>query len=85
MLTERYSIEQLILQNLLKNLRTERMLTQGALAEKLNIPQSLISKYESGERHLDFVEILTLCEAFGIGISEFSRLFEESLKINESK
>ena len=61
------------------------MLTQGALADKLNIPQSLISKYESGERHLDFVEIFTICKAFGISISQFSHLFEESLKINESK
>ena len=85
MLTERYSIEQLILQNLIKKLRSERSLTQGMLASKLNVPQSFISKYESGERHLSFVELFTICKALGLSITEFSQLYEERVSNNESK
>lgn len=84
MLTERYSKEQLILQGLLKKLREDRSLTQGALAEKLRTSQSLISKYESGERHLTFVELNLICTALEVSISQFSLLFEKSIKNNES-
>jgi transcriptional regulator with XRE-family HTH domain len=80
MLTDRYSKEQLILQELLKKLRDDQSLTQGALAEKLSTHQSLISKYESGERHLTFIELNIICTTLGISISEFSHLFEKDLK-----
>ncbi|MDC2889204.1 helix-turn-helix transcriptional regulator [Psychrosphaera sp. 1_MG-2023] len=53
------------LRQYLKQLRDESGLTQGKLAEKLNKPQSYVSKYESGERNLDFVETIEICEACG--------------------
>lgn len=40
-------------------------LTQRQLAERLDKPQSYVSKYELGERRLDFVETLEVCEACG--------------------
>lgn len=49
----------------LKQLRNESGLTQDSLAKKLNKPQSYVSKYESGERNLDFVETIEICEACG--------------------
>jgi transcriptional regulator with XRE-family HTH domain len=85
MLTDRYSKEQLILQNLLKKLRNDLILTQGALADKLNTPQSFISKYESGERHLSFIELRSICKALDTNITDFSKLFEASVQKNESK
>ena len=38
---------------------------QIELAEKLNKPQSFVSKFECGERRLDVIEFLTLMDALG--------------------
>ena len=40
-------------------------LTQHELAKRLHKPQSFIAKYEGGERRLDVVEFLTVCQAIG--------------------
>jgi transcriptional regulator with XRE-family HTH domain len=74
--------EQKLLQELLRNLRSEAGLTQKDLAVRLGEPQSYISKYESGERRLDFLEIRHLCKQFGISVSDFSKRLE--VLINES-
>lgn len=49
----------------LKTIRKTAGLTQNQLAEKLDRPQSYVSKYELGERKLDFVETVEVCEACG--------------------
>lgn len=49
----------------LRLIRKESGLNQEQLAEKLNKPQSYVSKYETGERRLDFVETIEVCEACG--------------------
>lgn len=64
-----------IFRDLLKNLRRDRNLTQSDLADRLGLPQSYVSKYETGERRLDFVETFFVCEALGITVEEFARLF----------
>ncbi|NTS78696.1 helix-turn-helix transcriptional regulator [Catenovulum sp. SM1970] len=51
----------------LKDLRIESGLKQQELADRLGKPQSYVSKYENGERGLDFLETLQICEAFGDG------------------
>ena len=56
-------------------------LTQQELANKLNKPQSYVSKYERGERRLDVVEFLALAELMGIDSQDFiDRLRVKSLK-----
>lgn len=49
----------------LRQIRIESGLKQEQLAVKLNKPQSYVSKYENGERRLDFVETIEVCEACG--------------------
>jgi len=49
-----YSREQAALCRALKHIRGKAGLSQAQLAEKLGKPQSFVSKYESGERRLDF-------------------------------
>lgn len=50
-------------------------LSQMELAARLGMPQSYVSKYEIGERRLDFVETVLVCEALGIGIQDFAKAF----------
>ena len=63
----------------LAELRRHRQLTQVELAERLNEPQSFVSKYESGERRLDVLELREVCAALGISLTDFvGRLEHES-------
>ena len=59
------------LRDLLKTLRVETGITQMEMAERLGKPQSYVSKYESGERKLDFVDVIEICEALGISPANF--------------
>jgi transcriptional regulator with XRE-family HTH domain len=45
-------------------------LTQEALALKLGRPQSFVAKYETGERFLDAVEFVVICELTGADSSQ---------------
>ncbi len=67
------------LQALLRDLRTEAGLRQTDLAERLGLPQSFVSKYESGERRLDILEVRQVCLVLGIPLVEFVQRLEETL------
>jgi len=54
------------LRRLLRHARKQRGLTQAALAAMLCKPQSFVSKYESGERLLSFVETIDACRALNL-------------------
>lgn len=71
------------LQALLRQIRVYAGLKQEDLAKRLKQSQSFVSKYESGERRLDLLEIRQICEAVGISLSEFVSRLEGSL--DESK
>lgn len=64
---------------LLKGIRQERGIRQTELADRLGVPQSFVSKYESGDRRLDILELRKVCEAIGIPFEEFIRELEENL------
>ena len=72
--------KQEVLQALLVSLRTETGLRQVDLAERLGKPQSFVSKYESGERRLDIIELHAVCQALGISLIDFAGRFEKALK-----
>lgn len=46
--------------------REEAKLTQAQVAIQLNRPQSFVAKYEGGERRLDVVEFIKICEALNV-------------------
>ena len=54
----------------------EAGLSQTDLAEAIERPQSHVSKLESGERRLDFLELVDLCTAYGIEVTDFASRFE---------
>jgi transcriptional regulator with XRE-family HTH domain len=72
--------KQEVLQTLLIAMRTETGLRQVDLAERLGKPQSFVSKYESGERRLDIIELLAVCDALGISLIDFAERFVKALK-----
>ena len=55
-----------LLQNALVEARQDKGLTQLEVAARLSKPQSYVSKYESGERRLDVIEFLEVCEALSV-------------------
>jgi ribosome-binding protein aMBF1 (putative translation factor) len=63
---------------LLRQVREEAGLRQSELAKRLGRPQSYVSKYESGERRLDIVELDEICAVLGIPLQKLVRRFEES-------
>jgi len=50
--------------------RRAQRLTQMDLAERLVRPQSFVSKYERGERRLDFVEVIEIADALRVDACE---------------
>jgi transcriptional regulator with XRE-family HTH domain len=50
--------------------RKANKITQIELALKLKRPQSYIAKYEKTERRLDIIELLDICTALKIKISD---------------
>ena len=67
-----------VLLALLRQIRQEAGLRQVELAERLGKPQSFVSKYESGERRLDLLEIEDLCRAVGLSPVAFVKKFERA-------
>ncbi len=58
------------LRSVLVEARDKAGLTQRELAERLDRPQSFVSKYERGERRLDVVEFLEVVQAVGLDPSK---------------
>lgn len=54
-------------------------LTQMQIAERLSKPQSYISKYERGERRLDFPEFVELAEILGIDVVAFVKHYQAAI------
>jgi len=64
---------------LLRQIRLDAKLRQVDLAERLGQPQSFVSKYESGERRLDILELRSVCKVVGISLEDFVAKLEERL------
>lgn len=76
----RYSSLQKSLQQLLRKLRKDAGFRQVDVATRLQQPQSFVSKYESGERLLTFLELREICIALDISIEDFVKKFEEMIQ-----
>jgi transcriptional regulator with XRE-family HTH domain len=70
--------ERKVLLHLLRELRKEKGLTQGQLGKAIGAKQAFVSKYETGERRLDFLDLVAICEALGISIARFAERFDAS-------
>jgi len=75
---------------LLYHLRLSSGLRQQDIAERLGVPQSFISKLESGERRIDILEFVIYCECLGANPTDIfqqlvSKVNEGRAKISKSK
>jgi transcriptional regulator with XRE-family HTH domain len=70
-----YSAEYQRLCDVLRAMRREAGLTQVQVAAALDVPQSFVSKYESGERRLDVIELGHVAQVLGVKVKDvLSRL-----------
>lgn len=71
-----YTAEHRRLSALLRDLRDEAGLRQVDVAEALDVPQSFVSKYETGERRLDLIELRQVCQVLGTTLTNLVVRFE---------
>ena len=69
-----------LFREMLTSIRLEKGLLQSDVADRVRKPQSFISKYERGERRLDFAEFVQIAEALDIDAADFLREYKARLK-----
>lgn len=62
--------------SLVRQMRVDAGLRQADLAQKLGEPQSFVSRYESGERRLDVLELRQICAVMGVSLADFIKQLE---------
>jgi len=75
-----YSREQEVLCRMLRRLRRAADLTQEQLAARLERPRSFVSRYESGEKALELVEVRHILRALGAAFVDFLREYDAALE-----
>jgi transcriptional regulator with XRE-family HTH domain len=66
--------------SLLREMRIEAGLTQVDLAARIEKDQAYVSRYESGQRRLDVLEVREICQVVGVTLEEFVKRLERALK-----
>lgn len=75
-----YIVQRDRLISLLREMRLEAGLKQSELAARVEKDQTYVSKYESGQRRLDVIEVREICQAIGVSLEEFVKRLEKALK-----
>lgn len=68
------------LRRVLRTARTDAGLSQSEVADRISEPQSFVSKYESGVRRLDVVEMEQVAAALGTDLATLVRRFQDVAK-----
>ena len=66
--------------SLLREMRIEAGLTQVDLGARIEKDQAYVSRYESGQRRLDVLEVREICQVVGVTLAEFAKRLEGALK-----
>lgn len=69
-----------VFRDMLKEARVSADLTQVDVANALGKPQNHVSKYERGERRLDYTEFMELADVLGIDVIDFNKRYKAALK-----
>ncbi len=73
-----FSAEYKVFRELLRDLRVQKGVTQAQLSAALGMAQSFVSKYEMGERRLDFIEVDRICAELGVSLEQLARLYAKA-------
>jgi len=65
---------------MLATAREERGMTQAEVARRLGKPQSFVSKYEAGDRRLDFTEFMEIATVLSLDIALFLSSYQERIE-----
>lgn len=68
-----------LLRKELRLIRKGAGLTQLQLAKKLEKNQSYVSKYEIGDRNLDYIEVIYVCKACNENPDKFTNLISQKI------
>ncbi len=79
MTSNTWGLQNQILQSQLKDIRKSAGITQLELANKLQKHQSYVSKYESGERRLDLIELREIILCCDTTLGSFVKEFEKRI------
>lgn len=60
--------------------REKAGLTQVQVASGLGRPQSFVSKYERGDRRLDFTEFVEIANVLGIDVAKFLAAYQDNAR-----
>jgi len=80
-----YTREYRILLRILRSKRQQKRISQEDLAKKLGVPQSFISKIESGERRIDVIDLFRYCEVLNIELVQFIKELIKEIKIGKKE
>ena len=67
-------------QQAIREVREKAGLTQSELAGHLKRYQSYVSKYENGEKRLDYIELLDILDSCQITMAAFHRTYNRLLQ-----
>jgi transcriptional regulator with XRE-family HTH domain len=73
------AIQRAELCKLLIAIRKEAGLDQAAIAKAVGKGQSFVSRYESGDRRLDILELRAVCTACAVTLANFVKRLESQL------
>lgn len=63
--------------DMLREIRRGKGLRQSDLARLVGRKQGFVSKYETGERRLAFLDLVSVCDALGVSVVDFVKRFDK--------
>jgi transcriptional regulator with XRE-family HTH domain len=68
------------LAQMIRREREKAGVTQSELAVRIGVPQSFVSKCETGERRIGMLDVRSICNALGVPLGEFTDRLEKALR-----
>jgi transcriptional regulator with XRE-family HTH domain len=79
-----HSVHYQVFRDLLIEARERAGLTQVQVADLVEKPQSFVSKYERGERRLDFTEFMEISAHLNIDVQKFIKAYKAKVSVNKN-